>query len=192
MNIQIFGSSKSFDSKKAERWFKERRIKYQYIDLVKKGVSPGEYRSIRAAVGYENLVNRECLTYRELGMDYLLPDAAEEKLLLYPEMFRAPIVRNGRQATVGYQPDVWAKWEVTFVKKGRGPFFDKGVSLRPAHFCVPCTQKHTLSAQSVFCDVHAAKNGLELFRGLRAANSVRLLLGSQRLPSFFRCKGFLL
>ena len=101
MNIQIFGSSKSFDSKKAERWFKERRIKYQYIDLVKKGVSPGEYRSIRAAVGYENLVNRECLTYRELGMDYLLPDAAEEKLLLYPEMFRAPIVRNGRQATVG-------------------------------------------------------------------------------------------
>ena len=105
MNIQIFGSSKSFDSKKAERWFKERRIKYQYIDLVKKGVSPGEYRSIRAAVGYENLV------YRELGMDYLLPDAAEEKLLLYPEMFRAPIVRNGRQATVGYQPDVWAKWE---------------------------------------------------------------------------------
>ena len=111
MNIQIFGSSKSFDSKKAERWFKERRIKYQYIDLVKKGVSPGEYRSIRAAVGYENLVNRECLTYRELGMDYLLPDAAEEKLLLYPEMFHAPIVRNGRQATVGYQPDVWAKWE---------------------------------------------------------------------------------
>ena len=52
MNIQIFGSSKSFDSKKAERWFKERRIKYQYIDLVKKGVSPWEYRSIRAAVGY--------------------------------------------------------------------------------------------------------------------------------------------
>lgn len=111
MNIQIFGSSKSFDSKKAERWFKERRIKYQYIDLVKKGVSPGEYRSIRAAVGYENLVNRECLTYRELGMDYLLPAAAEEKLLLYPEMFRAPIVRNGKQATVGYQPDVWATWE---------------------------------------------------------------------------------
>ena len=129
MNIQIFGSSKSFDSKKAERWFKERRIKYQYIDLVKKGVSPGEYRSIRAAVGYENLVNRECLTYRELGMDYLLPDAAEEKLLLYPEMFRAPIVRNGRQATVGYQPDVWAKWEEPLSKKGRGPFFDKGVSL---------------------------------------------------------------
>ena len=99
MNIQIFGSSKSFDSKKAERWFKERRIKYQYIDLVKKGV------------WYENLVNRECLTYRELGMDYLLPDAAEEKLLLYPEMFRAPIVRNGRQATVGYRPEIWQTWE---------------------------------------------------------------------------------
>ena len=44
MNIQIFGMSKSFDTKKAERWFKERRIKYQYIDLYEKGLSLGEYR----------------------------------------------------------------------------------------------------------------------------------------------------
>ena len=59
MNIQIFGARKSFDTKKAERWFKERRIKYQYIDLDSKGLSPGEYRSIRAAVGYDALVDRE-------------------------------------------------------------------------------------------------------------------------------------
>ena len=83
MNIQIFGKSKSFDTKKAERWFKERRIKYQYIDLATKGLSAGEYRSVRAAVGYDALVDRDCIDYRELGIDYLLPQAAEEKLLEY-------------------------------------------------------------------------------------------------------------
>ena len=100
MNIQIFGARKSFDTKKAERWFKERRIKYQYIDLDSKGLSPGEYRSIRAAVGYDALVDRDSPDYRELG-----------KLLENPWLFRAPIVRNGRQATVGYCPDVWKTWE---------------------------------------------------------------------------------
>ena len=111
MNIQIFGARKSFDTKKAERWFKERRIKYQYIDLDSKGLSPGEYRSIRAAVGYDALVDRDSPDYRELGIDYLLPQAAEEKLLENPWLSRAPIVRNGRQATVGYCPDVWKTWE---------------------------------------------------------------------------------
>ena len=103
MNIQIFGLRKSFDTKKAERWFKERRIKYQYIDLANKGLSAGEYRSVRAAVGYDALVDRDCI-------DYLLPQAAEEKLLEY-QLFRVPIVRNGKQATVGYCPDVWQTWE---------------------------------------------------------------------------------
>ena len=111
MNIQIFGARKSFDTKKAERWFKERRIKYQYIDLDSKGLSPGEYRSIRAAVGYDALVDRDSPDYRELGIDYLLPQAAEEKLLENPWLFLAPIVRNGRQATVGYCPEVWKTWE---------------------------------------------------------------------------------
>ena len=118
MNIQIFGLRKSFDTKKAERWFKERRIKYQYIDLLSKGyidlankgLSAGEYRSVRAAVGYDALVDRDCIDYRELGIDYLLPQAAEEKLLEY-QLFRVPIVRNGKQATVGYCPDVWQTWE---------------------------------------------------------------------------------
>ena len=110
MNIQIFGLRKSFDTKKAERWFKERRIKYQYIDLANKGLSAGEYRSVRAAVGYDALVDRDCIDYRELGIDYLLPQAAEEKLLEY-QLFRVPIVRHGQQATVGYCPDVWQTWE---------------------------------------------------------------------------------
>ena len=111
MNIQIFGARKSFDTKKAERWFKERRIKYQYIDLDTKGLSAGEYRSVRAAVGYDALVDRDSPDYRELGLDYLLPPAAEEKLLENPVLFQTPIVRNGKEATVGYHPEIWENWK---------------------------------------------------------------------------------
>ncbi len=111
MNIQIFGSSKSFDSKKAERWFKERRIKYQYIDLKAKGLSPREYQSVRKAVGFEALVDTGSRAYEELYMPYLTPEAREEKLLEHPELFQAPIVRNGRDATVGYRPEIWETWE---------------------------------------------------------------------------------
>ncbi|MBQ3496998.1 MAG: ArsC family transcriptional regulator [Oscillospiraceae bacterium] len=111
MNIQIFGLSKSFDTKKAERWFKERRIKYQYVDLASKGLSAGEYKSIRRCLSFDELVNTDCRTYKDEYMAYLTPDAQEEKLLLHPQMLRAPIVRNGKDATVGYCPDVWEKWE---------------------------------------------------------------------------------
>lgn len=111
MNIQIFGSTKSFDSKKAERWFKERRIKYQYIDLAVKGLSPREYLSVKQKVGYEALVNTKCRAYEDLYMAYLTPQAAEEKLLEHPEVFQTPIVRNGKEATVGFRPEIWETWE---------------------------------------------------------------------------------
>ena len=111
MNIQIFGSSKSFDTKKAERWFKERRIKYQYIDVLSKGLSPREYQSVKQKVGFEALVNTKSRAYEDLFTAYITPDARAETLLEPPELFQTPIVRNGREATVGYCPDVWAKWE---------------------------------------------------------------------------------
>ena len=103
MNIQIFGKSKCFDTKKAERWFKERRIRFQSIDLGKYGISPGELKSVLNAVGLEALV------------DPKHPDAAlladkVEKLLDNPRLLKTPIVRNGRQATVGYCPEVWQGW----------------------------------------------------------------------------------
>ena len=110
MNIQIFGASKSFDTKKAERWFKERRIKYQYIDLLSKGLSPREYQSVKQKVGFDALVNRNSKAYEALFMAYITPDAQEEKLLEHPELFNTPIVRNGKEATVGYCPDIWANW----------------------------------------------------------------------------------
>ena len=109
MNIQIFGTSKCFDTKKAERWFKERRIKVQSIDLVKYGISPGELKSVRNAVGLEALINAKhpdaaLLTYLAYDEDKM------EKLLENPKLLKTPIVRNGRHATVGYQPEVWAGW----------------------------------------------------------------------------------
>ncbi|WP_455581158.1 arsenate reductase family protein [Dysosmobacter sp.] len=111
MNIQIFGASKSFDTKKAERWFKERRIKYQYIDVLSKGLSPREYQSVKQKVGFEALVNTKCRAYEDLFMAYITPQAREETLLEHPELYAAPIVRNGRDATVGYCPEVWSTWE---------------------------------------------------------------------------------
>ena len=112
MNIQIFGLSKCFDTKKAQRWFKERSIKFQYIDLSQKSLSKGEYNSVKAAVGsMEALVNEKSKAYEREYMNYITKEAAEAQLLENGELFKTPIVRNGRQATVGYCPDVWKTWE---------------------------------------------------------------------------------
>ena len=110
MNIQIFGKSKCFDTKKAERYFKERRIKYQYIDLVRYGMSRGELTSVKNAVGLSALIDEqapgaEVLTYLAYDADKL------DKLFEDPRLIKTPVVRNGRQATVGYAPEVWKSWE---------------------------------------------------------------------------------
>lgn len=108
MNIQIFGKSKSFDTKKAERWFKERGIRFQSVDLVRYGMSRGEFDSVLRAVGQLDLLidpkGATALQYLAYEQDKI------DKLLEEPTLFAAPIVRNGKQATVGYQPDVWTRW----------------------------------------------------------------------------------
>ena len=110
MNIQIFGKSKCFDTKKAERYFKERNIKFQSIDLIKKGISAGELKSVMQAVGLEELVdwkNPDAALLKYLAYD----EDKVEKLLDNPKLLKTPVVRNGRQATVGYQPETWKGWE---------------------------------------------------------------------------------
>lgn len=110
MNIQIFGDNKSFDSKKAERYFKERRIKYQYIDLRQKDMSKGELQSVRSAVGLDALINKNDPEYALI--QYLSSDEARfQKLLECQYYLNVPIVRNGKAATVGYCPEVWKTWE---------------------------------------------------------------------------------
>ena len=113
MNIQIYGTAKCFDTKKAERYFKERGIKYQFIDIVKFGMSRGEYNSVKNAVGgMRHLIDEKSKAYEQNFCAYLADESAvEEKLLDNPAMFRTPIVRNGKKATVGYCPDVWKTWE---------------------------------------------------------------------------------
>ena len=113
MNIQIYGKTKCFDTKKAERYFKERRVKFQRVDIVRYGLSPGEYAAIKRAVGgMDALIDTACKEYTALFIAHLAsPAAVEEKLLENPGLFCTPLVRNGKQATVGYCPEVWAAWQ---------------------------------------------------------------------------------
>ncbi len=113
MNIQIFGKSKSFDTKKAERYFKERRVKFQSIDLVRFGMSGKEFDSVlRAVGGIDHLIDWDSKSPEVTLMRYMDDDRAkEDKVFDQPELMRCPVVRNGKQATVGYCPEVWATWE---------------------------------------------------------------------------------
>ena len=107
MNIQIFGTTKCFDTKKAQRYFKERGIKFQMIDLKEKEMSRGEFENVSRALVNPNAKDKQTLAL----LDALVDWQKEDKLFENQQLFRTPIVRNGRQATVGYQPDVWKNWE---------------------------------------------------------------------------------
>ena len=113
MNIQIFGTKKCFDTKKAERYFKERGIKFQFIDLKEKGMSKGEFTGVKQAVGgLDKLLDENNKDKNTLALlKYMSEEDKEEKLLENQQLLKTPIVRNGRQATVGYQPEVWKNWE---------------------------------------------------------------------------------
>lgn len=109
MNIQIFGKSKCFDTKKAERYFKERRIKYQYIDLSKYGISGGELKSVASAVGIDNLADSDADEYA-LFSHLAYKEDKLQKLFDCQSLIKTPVVRNGKQATVGYCPEIWKDW----------------------------------------------------------------------------------
>ena len=111
MNIQIFGKRKCFDTKKAQRFFKERRIKYQMIDLERYGLSPREFESVRACVGLDNMIDQNAKEYENSYIAHLAYESdVIDKLFETPGLLRTPIVRNGKKATVGYQPETWQSW----------------------------------------------------------------------------------
>lgn len=110
MNIQIFGKSKCFDTKKAERYFKERNIKFQSIDLPRYGISPRELESVIGCVGLDALIDEKAKDADILK--YLAYDSDKvNKLFENPSLIKTPIVRNGKKATVGFCPDIWMDWE---------------------------------------------------------------------------------
>ena len=113
MNIQIFGTKKNFDSKKAERYFKERGIKYQFIDMKEKGLSKGEFQSVCNAVGgYEKLIDSDCKDKDLLALiTYIAEEDKAEKILENQSIIKLQVVRNGKQATIGYQPEIWKGWK---------------------------------------------------------------------------------
>ena len=113
MNIQIFGTKKCNDTKKAERFFKERGIKYQFIDMKEKGMSKGELTSVASANGgLTNMVNPDAKDKDALALfAYIAEEDKLEKLLENQHIIKTPVVRNGKQSTLGYQPEVWKKWE---------------------------------------------------------------------------------
>ena len=112
MNIQIFGTNKCNDTKKAERFFKERGIKYQFIDMKEKGMSKGELTSVaQANGGIENMMNQDCRDKDALALiKYIAEEDKLEKILENQQVIQTPVVRNGKQSTLGFQPDVWKGW----------------------------------------------------------------------------------
>lgn len=112
MNIQIYGRKKCFDTKKAERYFKERSLKFQSIDIDRYGMSKGELESVKAAVGIDSLLDTEGSEYKRLNLKYMYTGQTKEEMLLgNPKLFAAPIVRNGKLATIGYKPEIWKTWK---------------------------------------------------------------------------------
>ncbi|MFT4104522.1 MAG: ArsC family transcriptional regulator [Lacrimispora sp.] len=112
MNIQIFGTKKCADTRKAERYFKERNVKYQLIDMKEKGMSKGEYNSVKQAVGgLEAMLDEGCKDKDVLALiKYIAQEDKDEKVLENQGVLKTPIVRNGKAASVGYQPDAWKTW----------------------------------------------------------------------------------
>ncbi|WP_418627347.1 arsenate reductase family protein [Anaerosinus sp.] len=108
MNVQIFGA-KCFDTKKAQRYFKERNVKFQFINLKEKAMSKGEFNSVKQAVGgLDAMINVECKDQDTVALIKYITE--EAKVLENQQVLRTPIVRNGRIATVGYSPEVWKEW----------------------------------------------------------------------------------
>ena len=113
MNIQIFGTKKSSDTRKAERFFKERGIKFQSIDMKEKGLSKGEFQSVIQAVGgLDAMIDPDCKDKDLLALiKYIAAEDKAQKVLENQSVLKLPIIRNGKQATVGYQPEVWKTWQ---------------------------------------------------------------------------------
>jgi len=109
INIQLIGTKKCRDTQKAERFFKERKIPFQFRDLAEKGISKGELDNISRVIPLEELIDKEGKQFEKRNMKFMVYNA-EDVLLDDPLLFRTPIVRNGRLVTLGFKPEIWVQW----------------------------------------------------------------------------------
>jgi arsenate reductase len=113
LTVQLLGTKKCAETRKAERYFKERGCKLHVVDLAQKGMAPGELRNVAARVGgMEALIDRQGKRYLEKGLKYSAPTGPriEQALVDDPLLLRTPIVRSEGRATVGYAPEIWKTW----------------------------------------------------------------------------------
>ncbi len=110
MNVQIFGRKDCSETRKAERWFKERRIAFQFIDLKEKGFSPRELEAVAKPIGWDNLIDKESKRFKEKGLAFMTPARIPKVLQDDSLLAKTPVVRNGSQATLGFQPEAWKTW----------------------------------------------------------------------------------
>ena len=112
MEVQIFGIKKSADTRKALRFFSERRIRTHFVDLLERPAALGELRRFAQKFGVMALVDKESKRFDELGLRYaqLSDDRWLEKLTLEPLLLRIPLVRNANQLVIGADEDIWKSW----------------------------------------------------------------------------------
>ncbi|PID57489.1 MAG: ArsC family transcriptional regulator [Ignavibacteriae bacterium] len=109
MNIQILGTKKCNNTKKAQRFFKERNIQIHFRDLTEKSLSSGELENITRKIELDDLIDKDSKQYKKRGLQFMVFNA-EEEILEDPLIIKTPIVRNGKESTIGYVPDVWKSW----------------------------------------------------------------------------------
>jgi arsenate reductase (glutaredoxin) len=106
MALQIFGTRKCPDTRKAGRFFKEHGMRFQFIDLSEKGISPGELQAVARAVGKDALMDVDAARYAARGLAHIDHDP-EEEILKDPLLLRTPVVRDGNRAVIGPDPVAW-------------------------------------------------------------------------------------
>ncbi len=113
MDVQIFGTKKCAETRKAQRWFAERRIRVHFVDLAQRAASKGELQRFAQKFGVQALVDRDGRRFRELGLGagHYSDERWLERLVDEPLLLRTPLVRSGSRLTIGYEPDAWAGWQ---------------------------------------------------------------------------------
>ena len=112
MEVQIFGIKKNPETRKALRFFAERRVKTHFVDLQERPASPGELKRFAQQYGVEALVDRQSRRFSDLGLGaaHFSDDRWLEQLVAEPLLLRMPLVRHGPQLTIGDAVETWRAW----------------------------------------------------------------------------------